>query len=248
VYEQEHEIRAVLERMRLISGWSEQAIRTLCNTLKVRNFVDGEKAAQADSELDTVWIVVEGAFLLSRTWRNGRRFIYGQLMPGQIAGIVPVFDGGTCAYDFVARGKTVAFAVSGSAMREIASSNGIAALSIISYLCRRSRIDYAGLEMHALNSLRCRIAKAILWMTQGHDEGTTMPEAGLPTRISQEELADIVGATRQSVNLELQRLMRDNILKRQDRGLAVLNIGRLREVAQEDEAVSPGERRSAAEG
>jgi CRP/FNR family cyclic AMP-dependent transcriptional regulator len=245
VYEQEHEIRAVLERMRLISGWPEQAIRNLSTAVKVRSFVDGEKAAQADGDLDTIWIVVEGAFLLSRTWRNGRRFIYGQLMPGQIAGIVPVFDGQPCAYDFIARGKTIAFAVPGSVFREIAISNAAAALSIIAYLSRRARIDYAGLEMHALNSLRCRIAKAILWMTQGHDEGTMTHETGLPTRISQEELADIVGATRQSVNLELQRLMRDGILKRQDRGLAVLNIGRLREVAAEDEGIGPGERRSA---
>lgn len=248
MYEQEHEIRAVLERMRLVSGWPEQAIRSLCNAVKVRSFVDGEKAAQADSQLDTVWIVVEGAFLLSRTWRNGRRFIYGQLMPGQIAGIVPVFDGALCAYDFIARGKTIAFAVPGSTMRDLANSYGTAALAIISYLCRRTRIDYAGLEMHALNSLRCRIAKAILWMTRGHDEGMASQEMVMPARISQEELADIVGATRQSVNLELQRLMRDNILKRQDRGLVVLNINRLREVATEDEALGPGERRSAAEG
>jgi CRP-like cAMP-binding protein len=245
VYEQEREIRAVLERMRMLSGWPEPLIRSLCGAIKVRSFADGEKAAQADSEIDTMWIVVEGAFLLSRTWRNGRRFIYGQLMPGQVAGIVPVFDGQPCAFDFIARGKTVVFAIPGNTIREIVASSGAVAMAIISYLARRSRIDYAGLEMHALNSLRCRIAKAIIWMTQGHEEGTASPEAGILTRISQEELADIVGATRQSVNLELQRLMRDNILKRQDRGLAVLNIGRLREVAQEDEAIGPGERRSA---
>ena len=47
------------------------------------------------------------------------------------------------------------------------------------------------------------------------------------------------------MNLELQRLMRDNILKRQDRGLAVLNVARLREVAQEDESVGPNERSTA---
>jgi CRP-like cAMP-binding protein len=156
-----------------------------------------------------------------------------------------VFDGQPCAFDFVARGKTTVFAVPGTTIREIVATNGTAAMAIISYLARRSRIDYAGLEMHALNSLRCRIAKAIIWMTQGHEEGASSPETGILTRISQEELADIVGATRQSVNLELQRLMRDNILKRQDRGLAVLNVARLREVAQEDESVGPNERSTA---
>ena len=221
--------------MRVTSGWPEPAIAEFCAGAESKTYRDGERAVSAGDKIDSIWIVTEGSFLLSRSWHNGRRFVYSFLSPGQMTGVLPVFDGLPAAFDATARGDATAIVVPGTAVRSVTAHFPEAALEIVAFLCRRTRMDYEAIELHAMNSVRCRIAKAILWIARGQ-ERTIGAEAD--PRISQEELADIVCAARQSVNRELRRLMREGIIKQRYRALAILDRDRLLRVAGEDEALS----------
>lgn len=230
-------IRAALSRTRVTSGWPESAIAEFCAEAELKTYKDGERALSAGQKIDSVWIVAEGTFLMSRSWRNGRRFVYSFLSPGQMTGVLPVFDGQPAAFDATARGDATAIVVPGRAVRSVAQRYPEAAFEIIAFLSRRTRMDYEAIELHAMNSVRCRIAKALLWIARGQSKppGGTADEE---PKISQEELADIVCAARQSVNRELRRLMREGIIKQRYRALAILDHDRLLRVAGEDEALS----------
>lgn len=232
------QIRATLERTRVTSGWPEDAIEELCANAEIRLYADGERALAAGEQVDQVWFVTDGSFLLSKTWKNGRRFLYSFLRPGQATGVLPVFDGEPAAFDVTARGDAAAVVVPGNIMRSIAHRHPDAAMQIIAFLCRRARTDYEAIELHAMNSVRCRIAKTILWIARGQPM-TNGQEVIIDSRLSQEDLADVVCAARQSVNRELRRLMREGILKQRYRTLVVLDRERLMQVAGEDEALSP---------
>ena len=191
----------------------------------------------AGDEIDAMWIVSEGTFLLSKSWHNGRRFLYSYLEAGQSTGILPVFDGQPAVFDVTARGEGEMLVISGQALRDVAKSFPAVALDLISYLCRRSRVDYEAIQMHAMNSVRCRIAKTILWLTRGQTDASGT-EIVIDSKITQEDLADMVSAARQSVNRELRTLMKEGILKQRYRALVVLNRERLLRAAAEDEALS----------
>src|SRR5208282_4446606 len=98
-------IRAALERTRVTSRWPEAAVEELCADGEMKTYGDGERAVTAGDEVDALWIVTQGNFLLSKTWQNGRRFLYSYLRPGQTTGILPVFDGLPAAFDVIARGS-----------------------------------------------------------------------------------------------------------------------------------------------
>lgn len=232
------EIRAALERTRVTASWPRAAAEELAAGAELRTYGDGERVVSAGDPADTVWMVTEGSFLLSKSWQNGRRFLYGYLRPGQVTGLLPVFDREPAAFDVTARGGGTLISVPGALLRAIARNYPDVALEIIAYLCRRTRLDYEAVELHAMNSVRCRIAKAILWIARGQ----TSPdgrEIVVDTKISQEDLADIVCAARQSVNRELRRLIRDGILKQRYRTLVIVDRERLIQAAAEDEALSP---------
>jgi CRP/FNR family transcriptional regulator, cyclic AMP receptor protein len=231
---QSAQIRAALERTRLTSKWPEAALEDICNKSEMRAYNDGERAYSAGEVVDAVWIVTEGSFLLAKPWQNGRRFIYAFLRPGQSTGVFPVFDGLPAAFDVTARGDASAVVVPGEAMRSVAARFPEAALELIAYMCRRARQDYDMIELHAMNSVRCRIAKAILWISRGQAP-TKGTEIIVDSRISQEDLADVVCAARQSVNRELRALMREGILKQRYRTLVILDRDRLAQVASEDD-------------
>jgi CRP/FNR family transcriptional regulator, cyclic AMP receptor protein len=237
--DQSAQIRAALERTRVMTGWPQAAVDEICEDAEIKIYSDGERLHSAGDPVDAIWIVIEGSLLLSKSWQNGRRFLYSVLRPGQSAGVLPVFDGLPAAYDVAARGHAAAIVISGNVMRSVASRHPEAALQIISFLCRRTRVDYEAIELHAMNSVRCRIAKTVLWIARGHNPAITSEEIVIDPRISQEDLADAVCAARQSVNRELRRLMREGILKQRYRTLVIVDHARLVRVAGEDEALSP---------
>jgi CRP-like cAMP-binding protein len=149
-----------------------------------------------------------------------------------------VFDGLPAPFDVIARGRASAIVMSGHALRSTAARHPQVALAVIELLCRRTRNDFEVIELHAMNSVRCRIAKSILWIARGQSP-IGAEEIVVDSKISQEDLADVVCAARQSVNRELRRLMREGILKQRYRTLVITDREALIRVAAEDEALSP---------
>lgn len=235
---QSAQIRAMLERTPVASNWPEAAIDEVCAHSEIRTYGDGERVYSAGDGVDAIWIITEGSFLLSKTWPNGRRFVYAFLKSGETTGELPVFDGLPAALDVTAHGDTTAVLLPGDAVRAIAMRFPDAALQIISHLCRRARSGYQVVELHAMNSVRCRIAKAILNIAQGQTAAKG-DEIVVDSRISQEDLADVVCAARQSVNRELRGLMREGIVKQRYRTLVILDREKLMRVACEDDQFPP---------
>lgn len=221
----------------MTSGWPEDAVDELCANAELKFFADGERLCSTGDAVDAVSIITEGCFLMARNWQNGRRFLYSFSRPGQSAGLLPVFDGLPAPFDVIARGPSAAVIIAGSALRSVAARHPRVALAVIELLCRRSRTDFEAIELHAMNSVRCRIAKMILWIARGQP-AIESDEIVIDSKISQEDLADVVCAARQSVNRELRRLMREGILKQRYRTLVILDRERLIRVAAEDEALS----------
>lgn len=235
--DQSAQIRAALERTRVTSGWPEEAVDEICTDAEVKFYEDGERICSAGDNVDSTRIIIEGCFLLARTWQNGRRFLYSFSGPGQSTGFLPVFDGLPAPFDIIARGRASAVVISGHALRSVAARHPQVALAVIDLLCRRARTDFEAIELHAMNSVRCRIAKSILWIARGQSP-MDGDEIVIDSKISQEDLADVVCAARQSVNRELRRLMREGILKQRYRTLVITDREALIRVAAEDEALS----------
>ncbi len=228
------QVRALIERTQITKNWPDKAVTELCANSELRAFRDGERVVSSGDHNDGMWIVTDGSFLLSRMWPNGRRFVYSTLRPGQATGIQTIFDGEPATLDLVARGHAAAIMVSGEALRAIARKYPDVALDLIGHLCRHTRTDLEAIERHAMNSVRCRIAKSILAIAGA----PISSDRETDTKISQEDLADIVCAARQSVNRELRRLMKEGVIKQRYRAIVVLDRERLLRVAAEDEDLS----------
>jgi CRP/FNR family transcriptional regulator, cyclic AMP receptor protein len=87
--------------------------------------------------------------------------------------------------------------------------------------------DMAGMPLSA------RVAKCLLGLAAAHGElGPSRSRIG--RRVSQEDLASMVGATRESINKHLGRLERHGILVKESGHLVIVDLPRLRVEAQQD--------------
>src|SRR5271155_2228107 len=59
--DQSAQIRAALERTRVMSGWPQEAVDEICANAEIKNYSDGEHLHSAGDAVDAVWIVIEGA-------------------------------------------------------------------------------------------------------------------------------------------------------------------------------------------
>ncbi|HEY8376435.1 MAG TPA: Crp/Fnr family transcriptional regulator [Nannocystis sp.] len=91
------------------------------------------------------------------------------------------------------------------------------------------------------SSVRARLADQLLALGEhGHD---TPEGRELPFRLTHEELAALIGTTRETVSVELGRLERDGLIARERRKILLLDLARLHVRAREADHRRPDRRR-----
>lgn len=232
-------IRSVLERTRLFSGCGEEALQGLLQVSERRLFSDGEAAAtygDPASKADGIWIVGSGCLETSRTWANGKRIVYSFLQEGQVTGLMPILDGLPVALDVTARGPTMIVHVPRAAFLETLKRYPPFALSVLEMMSRRNRTDYDRLESQTLNSSRVFVAKTLLYL--GRAGVPTGNSLDVPVKVSQEDVAGIVGVTRQQINKEIAWFIREGILERHYRGVVIADTDKLLAVINSEEPLN----------
>lgn len=232
-------VRSVLVRTRLFAGCGEEALEALLQASELRNFDDGETVtAYGDpaSKIDGVWIVGSGSLETGRTWANGKRIVFSFLQGGQVTGLMPVLDGLPGALDVTARGPTTLVRIPGRIFIETLKRHPLFALSVMEMMSRRNRLDYDRLESQSLNSSRVFVAKTLFYLGRAvAPEGASVT---VPVKVSQEDVAGILGVTRQQINKEITWFIREGILERHYRGVVIADIGKLLAVINSEEPLN----------
>jgi CRP/FNR family cyclic AMP-dependent transcriptional regulator len=97
-------------------------------------------------------------------------------------------------------------------------------------LCKRSRALYGSASASALAPFRVRVARALLSLLPAHGirQGETV---SIKLKLSQEEFAALLGATRQSVNRELKALESAGLISLAYSSICVLDCDALTAIA-----------------
>lgn len=147
---------------------------------------------QKDEEADSIFVLDEGEIEISVTSVDGRKLALEILTPPEVFGEIGLFAG---------RRTADATALGAVRLRRVRRSDFLAGLrdepdlsiEVIELLCARLRDISDKLEERAFKPLPTRIARRILHLSEKYaDRGGTIP-------LSQAELADFAGATREAV-------------------------------------------------
>ena len=155
-------------------------------------------------------LVVRGTVLVGFYTHDGRRHVVNLLGPGQFQSLIPLIDERPQIHDSICKGEVLLLFIPRDAIVEALNTDQQFAWEILRLLCSRTRRLYEALgESHTL-SLSPRLARILRGLFAEH---------GPQISIDQEDLADILGATRQSINRELKSL--------ESRGVIALGRGRV---------------------
>lgn len=198
----------------------------------VRHYADGDFIYCRGDPADDWNAVASGAVRIGSSSPQGRQATLRYVEPGVWFGEVEMFDLKGRPYDASAHGPTTLMSVRRADVHAILVDHTEFYAALLRLNSQRMRQLYRLVEDFATKPLRARLAKQLsqLAHSYGKPAGERGSEVRIALRLPQEELAHLIGSSRQRVNEELKLMERDETIRIETCGVIVRNDRALRRI------------------
>ncbi len=175
---------------------------------------------------DRLYVIIDGKIKLGRSSNDGRESLLGVLGPGEMFGELSLFDPGPRTSTATALTDAVVLGLSNQQLRPWLAGRPEVAEALLQALARRLRRTNEAMSDLVFSDVPGRVAKAL--MDLGEKFGTVTPDGLLVTHdMTQEELAQLVGASRETVNKALADFAQRGWIRLESRQVLILDVERL---------------------
>jgi len=224
----------VVQRIPLFRSLDAGTLTLLAGLAHLKRCVVGDKIVQQDVAADAVCVILKGRASVSVAARDGRVLTLREIGEAEIIGEVSLLDGGLPSATVTAVTVVELLAVGRRSFMNLVEERPQIAVALLPVLASRLRRLTAWADDLAGLPLSARVAKSLLGLLAAHGQELGPSRIRIGRRLSQEDLASMVGATRESVNKHLRRLEREGILAKENGYLVSLDLPRLQSEAQQD--------------
>jgi CRP/FNR family transcriptional regulator, cyclic AMP receptor protein len=229
--------RAAINTGRWFSTLSPSLKHDILRCAYVKRYKDGDLIT-ARGEPPEEWIAcAKGAVRVSSTSISGKQITLTYVEPGIWFGDVAIFDGDRRTHDAYAHGDSTILCVAKADFKKILAQHVELYEALLRLHSRRIRQLYGLVEDLNTLPLRARLAKQLLHLVRSY--GVPSLSDGSETRIglqlAQEELAQLLGASRQRVNQELKSMEREEAIRIEPGGLVIRDRAALMRIIESDD-------------
>jgi len=195
-------LRALLGQSALFREAAPDLLDELMKFATVRHFqAYAEIFAKADPG-DGLYGVLMGRVRIYTASAEGEEAILNVLQPGEIFGEIALLDGGPRTASARAMTTTDLLQINRAHFVPFLNDHPELGTSILSVLCGRIRMNVEFIEGAVFLHLPARLAKRLLSLSEVH--GRPDPRGvRIDLKVSQQDLANMIGATREPVNKAL---------------------------------------------
>ena len=187
-------------------------------------FVEGEPG-------DRLYVIVEGKITLGHGAGDGRETLLAVLGPGEMFGELSLFDPGRRTATATALTDAVVLGLGRDSLRPWLTGRPEVAEKLLQALAQRLRRTEDAMADLVFSDVPGRVAKALLELA---DKFGVVRDSELYVEhdMTQEELAQLVGASRETVNKALAEFVNRAWLRVEQRSVTILDIERLQRRAK----------------
>jgi CRP-like cAMP-binding protein len=228
--------RSAINAGRWFSSLSPSLIHDILRCAYVKRHKDGDLIA-ARGEPPEDWIAcAKGAVRVSSTSISGKQITLTYVEPGIWFGDVSIFDGDRRTHDAYAHGETTILCVAKADFKKILALHVELYEALLRLHSRRIRQLYGLVEDLNTLPLRARLAKQLLHLVRsyGIPSLSEASEVRIGLQLAQEELAQLLGASRQRVNQELKSMEREGAIRIEQGGLVIRDRNTLMQIVDSD--------------
>ncbi len=176
---------------------------------------------------DSLYVIGEGKVKLGRTSADGRENLIAILGPGEMFGELSLFDPGSRTMTATAVAETQLMGLGNDSLTSLLSGRPEVSKALLAALAKRLRRTNEHLADLVFTDVPGRVAKALLDLA--HRFGRPVEDGIMVAHdLTQEELAQLVGASRETVNKALADFATRGWLKLEARAVLLLDVERLK--------------------
>ncbi len=191
---------SVLRKHPYFADLEPDAFDQLCRYAKHTTLKRGAIIASKGDPGTSLFAVISGTVKISVSSPDGRNAILNLIGPGEIFGEVALLDGLSRSADVTANTNCELFIIDRRDFIPFVRSQPALAMKFIELLCTRLRWTSDQVEQVILQNLPGRLASALLRLTERHKAA----QGGRSIAITQQEISEMVGMTRESINKQLR--------------------------------------------
>lgn len=221
----------MVRRAPLFAALDDEAQQALLAQMSSSRLERGDILFREGDQGDTLYVIGEGKVKLGRTSSDGRENLIAILGPGEMFGELSLFDPGPRTMTATAVAETQLMGLGNESLTTLLSGRPEVSKALLASLAKRLRRTNEHLADLVFTDVPGRVAKALLDLANRF--GRPVEEGVMVGHdLTQEELAQLVGASRETVNKALADFATRGWLKLEARAVLLLDVDRLKRRAR----------------
>ncbi|CAL78980.1 putative transcriptional regulator with a cAMP binding domain, Crp family [Bradyrhizobium sp. ORS 278] len=218
---------SVLRQHPIFCELDPEALDQLCRYAKPTTLKRGATIFSKGDPGSSLYAVISGTVKISVSSPDGRNAILNLISAGEIFGEVAVLDGRERTADATANTNCEILVIDRREFLPFVKSQPVLAMKFIELLCDRLRWTSDQVEQVILQDLPRRLASALLGLT----EKQKVDSSNRTIAITQQEISEMVGMTRESINKQLRAWAARDWVRLEHGAIVLLNPEPLRGLA-----------------
>jgi CRP/FNR family transcriptional regulator len=214
------ETAALLARVPVFADLGQEELQRIADVAVPRRFDPGHVVFREGDASDTCYVVSSGHARALRSHTDGRSITLATFGPGDFFGELAMFDDERRSATIEAIDELSACAILGGDMRRLLREHPEIAVKLVTTLGRRLRAANERLTRQSFQTVQSRVAQVVARLVADVQvEGG--PDREVPLKVTQTEIAELAGCSRESASRFLAVLERAGIV---DQGRGRLTV------------------------
>jgi CRP/FNR family transcriptional regulator len=216
----------LLTRVPLFAELSASELERVASVAIPRSYPKGVRVFHEGDQSDACYIVRAGDLRVTREHSDGRAIALATLGPGDIFGELAMLDGGSRSASVETLTDAELVALPAVDVRRVISDHGDIAAKLIVAITRRLRETNERVARQSFQTVPSRVAGVLSQLIA--EEAIPEERRGITVRMTQADLAQLAGTSRESVSRFLATLERAGVVSVGRGRVTVLEPRRLR--------------------
>lgn len=226
----------LLSGVPLFEGLTQEQLAKIASLARVRSYPARTVVVSQGEPANALFAIMRGRLKVASSGPDGRDTMLGIMAEGEVFGEVALLDGGTRSATCIAIEPCELLVVDRLQFLELLEQSPGIAVKLLHVLSGRLRRLSQRSEDAAFLDVPSRLARSLLDLATRFGErppGVTKNGGVLiALKLSQQELGDLVGATRESVNKHLKDWARQGLLELDGGRMIIADVEGVRRIAQ----------------
>jgi len=222
--------RALLGDSTIFSGIESRDLDAVMSLAVRRRYRARQVVLRKGDPALQIFVIVSGRLKAITSGAEGREATLSIMGPGEVFGEVAVLDGEPRSATISALERCELLVIHRDDFFRYLQKSPRVAIKLLEVLARRLRRLSERVEDATFLEVPGRLAKQLLRLADKYGRNIGSGAVRIELKLSQQELGDLVGVTRESINKQLRGWVAEALVEHQDGRLVLLQVDALREL------------------